>query len=179
MAEIENPVLAVIDMQKGFVNQKSNHITERINKLIKECSGRTIPVVFSKFFNVSGSPYETLMGWNRIHNEVETDIVDELAPFVETLIDKNFYTSLTTQFLELVRKNDWKTILLCGVATESCVLKTAVDVFEAGLRPIVISDSCASDRGEEFHEAALKILPRFIGKDQIMSTNELLERLAD
>lgn len=177
MRKIQNPVLAVIDMQNGFLNQYSNHITEKIRALIRECSGRSIPVVFTRFFNFSGSPYETLMGWGWGHGKAETDIVDELAPFVETSIDKNFYSSLTSQFLEMINKNEWKTILLCGIATESCVLKTAVDVFEKGLHPIVISDCCASDRGVEFHQAGLKILPRLIGKEQIMTSQNLLDSL--
>lgn len=165
-------------MQKGFLNQYSSHITENINALICECRGLSVPVVFTRFFNVSGSPYETLMGWDHVRGNGETDIVDELAPFVETLIDKNFYTSLTSQFIELINRNEWKTILICGVATESCVLKTAVDAFEMGLHPIVISDCCASDRGDEFHQAGLKILPRFIGKGQVMASEDIIDRLS-
>lgn len=177
MAEIQNPVLAVIDMQKGFLNEHSSHIVQNVDTLIRSCQDLTVPVVFSQFFNFVGSPYETLIGWGQVHNEPATDIVDELLPLVDARIDKNFYTAITPEFVERIGRNDWKTIILCGIATESCVLKTAADAFELGLRPIVISDACASDRGAEFHEAALKILPRFIGKDQIMTANELTECL--
>ena len=177
MAEIQNPVLVVVDMQKGFLNQHSNRIVANVKALIRECNELSIPVIFTRFFNLSGSPYETLLGWKDHHANGETDIVDELAPCVETVIDKNFYTSLTSQFIELINKHDWRTILICGVATESCVLKTAVDAFESGLHPIVISDCCASERGDEFHQAGLKILPRFIGKDQVMTSHDLLASL--
>ncbi|MFN0279174.1 MAG: isochorismatase family cysteine hydrolase [Pyrinomonadaceae bacterium] len=178
MAEIQNPVLVVIDMQKGFLNDHSRHIVQNVDGLIRCCQNLLIPVVFSRFFNFAGSPYETLIGWNRVNNEPETDIVDDLLPLVEALIDKSVYTAITPEFVTRIGRNGWKTIILCGIATESCVLKTAADAFELGLLPIVISDACASDRGEEFHKAALKILPRFIGKDQIMTANKLLEYLA-
>lgn len=178
MTEIQNPVLVVIDMQKGFFNDHSRHIVPNVDGLIRCCQNLLIPVVFSRFFNFAGSPYETIVGWNRVNNEPETDIVDELLPLVEALIDKSFYTAITSEFVARIERNGWKTIILCGIATESCVLKTAADAFELGLLPIVVSDACASDRGEEFHEAALKILPRLIGKDQIMTVNKLLEYLA-
>lgn len=179
MTEIKNLVLLVIDMQKGFVNEHSQHIVQNVEALIRGCHELTIPVVFSRFFNFAGSPYESLIGWDRIYTEPETEIVNELLPWVGELIDKNFYTAITSEFVKLISRSDWKTIVLCGIATESCVLKTAADTFELGLRPIVVSDACASDMGDASHLAGLLALESLIGKDQIMSINELFERLAD
>jgi nicotinamidase-related amidase len=178
VAEIQNPVLAVIDMQKGFINEHSGHIVENVDALARICQDLSIPIVFTRFFNLAGSQYETLIGWDRVHDEPETDIIDELLPLVEALIDKNFYTAITREFIELVQQNDWKTIILCGIATESCVLKTATDAFELGLRPIVISDACASDMGHNSHSAGLLVLKSLIGTNQIMTTNELLNSLS-
>lgn len=178
MAEIQNPVLAVIDMQNGFLNKHSQHIVKKVDALIRGCHALNLPVVFSRFFNVAGSPYESLIGWDRVRTGPETEIVDELLPLMGNLIDKNFYTAMTSKFVALISRNDWKTIVLCGIATESCVLKTAADTFELGLRPIVISDACASDMGEASHAAGLLALESLIGKDQILSTNELFEYLA-
>lgn len=178
MTEILNPILVVIDMQKGFVNEYSSHIIENVDALIRGCKELSVPVVFTRFFNVFGSPYETLIGWERVYREPETDIVDELLPLVEALIDKNFYTALTPDFVELIQQNVWKTIILCGIATESCVLKTAADVFELGLRPIVISDACASDMGRNSHLAGLLSLESLIGQDQIMTSHDFLNSLS-
>jgi nicotinamidase-related amidase len=179
VTEIQNPVLAVIDMQKGFLNEHSQHIVQNVDALIRGCQDLSIPVVFSRFFNVAGSPYESLIGWNRVHKEPETEIIDDLLPLVEALVDKSFYTAITPEFLARIGRNGWKTIVLCGLATESCVLKTAADTFELGLRPVVISDACASDMGEASHLAGLLVLESLIGKDQIMPMNELFECLAD
>ena len=166
-------------MQNGFINEHSRHIVQNVDALIHGFQEISIPVVFSRFFNFAGSPYERLIGWDCVHNEPETDIVDELLPLVDALIDKNFYTAITPEFIERIGRNDWKTVILCGIATESCVLKTAADAFELGLRPIVISDACASDMGKSSHLAGLLALESLIGKDQIMSTNELLTCLAN
>ena len=93
------------------------------------------------------------------------------------MIDKSFYTALTPKFIELVKENNWETIILCGIATESCVLKTAIDAFELGFRPIVISDACASDMGPNAHMAGLLVLESLIGRDQIMTSHQLIENL--
>jgi nicotinamidase-related amidase len=178
MYSIKNPVLVVVDMQNGFLGAKSSYVIPKVRDLVNEIRRREIPIVFTRFHNREGSPYETLIGWKRLRDNSETEITCELQPFIEVVIDKDFYSSFTEEFSRLAYANNWKTIILCGVATESCVMKTAVDAFEKGLVPIVVADACASHAGNEVHEAGLMILGRFIGKQQIKSTGELLETLS-
>jgi nicotinamidase-related amidase len=59
-------------------------------------------------------------------------------------------------------------VFLCGIETDCCVLKTAVDLFEHHYRPVVLSSACASRAGKENHEAGLKILRRMIGNEQVV-----------
>jgi nicotinamidase-related amidase len=118
-----------------------------------------------------------LIGWDKVHRAPETDLVSGLLELTETLIDKNFYTALTAEFVTVIAENGWQTLLLCGIATESCVLKTAVDAFELGIRPIVVADACASDMGEESHLAGLLILENILGREQIMTSSQLLTEL--
>jgi nicotinamidase-related amidase len=63
--------------------------------------------------------------------------------------------------------------LICGIAIESCVCKTAVDAFERNLTPWVLVDACASHAGTMTHEAGLVVTSRFIGKRQLISTSDL------
>lgn len=177
MFRVQNPVLVVIDMQNGFLGSRSNYIIPSVVRLVEECQKRGIPTVFTRFHNLEHSPYEELIGWTRLRAEPETDLTPELVPFVKDVIDKEVYSSFTTEFRNLVKENDWRTFILCGVATESCVMKTAVDAFEQRLTPVVVSDACASHAGEDVHAAGLMILGRFIGKDQLISTDRLLEML--
>lgn len=172
METIVNPVLVVIDLQKGFLNQHSEHILPNIIDLIKRSQYLGIPIVFSRYFNFVDSPFEKLIGWKQLHQSHETELAEEVIEFADVCIDKNFYTSLTDEFRGLIQTNNWKTVILGGIATESCVLKTAADIFEYGLRPIVISDACASDLGEGSHKAGLMVLTSLIGEDQIMTREE-------
>ncbi len=178
MCEIQNPVLIVIDMQNGFMGSQSRHVIERVINLIEECQKHEIPTVFTRFHNHPASPYERLIGWKRLREAPETDLVVDLQPYAKTVIDKDLYSIFTCEFNELIKENDWKTIIVCGVATESCVMKTAVDAFERNLIPLVVSDACASHAGTDIHLAGLMIIGRFIGGAQIVTTTQLLQRLS-
>lgn len=179
MDDLNNPVLVVIDMQNGFLGMKSEHVIPKVEHVVKLCDRAKIPVVFTRFHNRPNSPYERLIGWKRLRDAPETDITPSLALHAQTVIDKDFYSSFTPEFDQMARDHNWRTFLLCGVATESCVLKTAVDAFERGLRPIVISDACASHAGADIHEAGLVLLSRFIGKSQIKDSDELKEMIVN
>lgn len=179
MHNLENPVLIVIDMQNGFLGEKSRHVIDRVVRVVSECTQRSIPALFTRFYNREGSPYESLIGWTRLRSEEETEITEELSPFPARIIDKDFYSAFTSDFEQLLREKGWKTLIICGVATESCVMKTAADAFERNLTPVVISDACASHAGVDVHNAGLMILGRFIGKDQIVTTAEFFRDYDD
>jgi len=65
-------------------------------------------------------------------------------------------------------------LVLCGIATDGCVLKTAVDAFERGIEPVVVVDACASHAGNAVHEAGLLLLGRFIGAGQLRSVADFV-----
>jgi nicotinamidase-related amidase len=65
-------------------------------------------------------------------------------------------------------------LVLCGIATDGCVLKSAVDAFERGIEPVVVTDACASHAGREIHEAGLLLLARFIGPGQLKSAADFV-----
>ncbi|MFI7697909.1 hypothetical protein [Nonomuraea sp. NPDC049480] len=51
-------------------------------------------VVFTRYINYPGSPYERLLGWTECMESPQIDIVDELRPHAEkatAVIDKNGY----------------------------------------------------------------------------------------
>ncbi|WP_369183522.1 isochorismatase family protein [Streptomyces sp. Y1] len=64
-------------------------------------------------------------------------------------------------------------LYICGIATESCVLKTAVDAFERDLTPWLLEDAVASHAGQAAHEAGILVASRFIGPGQIIKTADI------
>jgi len=55
-----------------------------------------------------------------------------------------------------------------GLETDICVMKNAVDLFEAGIVPVVLSKYCASCSGEPAHLNALQTMRRYIGAGQVL-----------
>jgi nicotinamidase-related amidase len=68
----------------------------------------------------------------------------------------------------MINKQDIRSLDICGLDTEGCVLKSAVDLFEIGITPRVLSNYCASSGGHDYNEAGIKILKRLIGEKQVI-----------
>jgi nicotinamidase-related amidase len=88
-------------------------------------------------------------------------------------IEGHLAKGLSVQHLSEVERGA-DTVVVCGIATDSCVLATAIDLFEYGLRPIVVKDACGSHAGRKAHEAGLFIIERFIGSKQLVMSSDLL-----
>jgi nicotinamidase-related amidase len=48
-----------------------------------------------------------------------------------------------------------------------CVLKIAMDLFDVGIEPIILTDCCASTAGLQAHLAGLAVLSRNIGAQRL------------
>lgn len=168
--------LFVVDMQNGFVNQNSAHIVPNIIRLLDRGGWST--VVFTRFINRPESPYVRWIGWSRFMASPETDIIDQLRPYARKVIDKKGYSAFVPAVAKFLEKRKIKRVVVCGVATDGCVLKTAVDAFEREIEPVVVADACASHAGSVVHDAALMLIPRFIGRRQVRTTDEVLAEIA-
>lgn len=156
--------LIVIDVQKGFINEW----TEAVPAAVEAAQNDYDLVIATKFVNEADSPYRRLIGWERFapgSPDTELAFTPRLGA---QIIEKSVYTCVSAAFLEEAKVKGLTRIDLCGIATDNCVLKTAVDLFEAGLTPVVHADLCASHGGRELHESALVILRRFIGDAQVV-----------
>ena len=155
--------LLIIDVQHGFITAASRAIPARVAALQDEYD----QVFVTRFINPAGSPYRRFMGWERFApGSADTGLAftprDDAA-----IIEKPVYSCVTPGFLEILRAAGIDDLHLCGIATDNCVLKCAVDLFEAGLRPVVLADYCASHGGAEFHAWGLAIIERLIGAAQV------------
>jgi nicotinamidase-related amidase len=174
------PVLVVIDVQNGFTTEHSQPVVPVIVDLVRRWQAAHGDVVFSRYLNYADSPFERLIGWTKMADSPETDFVPELAPYVgphTPVVDKYIYTLFSPEGTQLVDEHGWTDLYLCGIDTDSCVLKTAVDAFERNLTPWILKDACASHAGPEAHAAGLFIAGRFIGTNQIVQTASLPESL--
>lgn len=173
----ETPLL-LVDVQNGFVNDRSQHVLPVIADVAHRWLDAGGPIYMSQFTNSEDSQWERLIGWTRLRDEDEIAIHPALTDISESafVYRKQTYSCLVDPFLADLRRNEWEEVVLCGIATDGCVLATAVDLFEfpdRQVRPVVVRDACASHAGAEVSDAGLMLIGRFIGGSQIISSAEL------
>ncbi|OBB53104.1 hydrolase [Nocardia sp. 852002-51244_SCH5132740] len=178
---LDRAALLVIDVQNGFVNEFSAHVVPVVTDLAEQWARTGRPTVFTRYWNYTDSPWERLIGWRALYGPPDTDLIDELAPLTTLpgarILDKKVYTALTAEGLELLKELDVTDLVICGIATDGCVLKTALDAFEFGFTPWVLRDAVASNatrhRASEIHDSALLHISRLVGAGQVIDSAEL------
>jgi nicotinamidase-related amidase len=141
--------LLIIDAQKSAVIKPE--IAQNIEKLQYEYD----TVYVSKYTNTD-SPLLELLDWSGYEDETLV-----FTPKKDAIIfKKTGYSSF------LPEMKDFAEIHLCGFDTEACVYKTAMDLIEHNIRPLVLKDYCYSS-DEQMHQMGLKILEKNIGARNI------------
>lgn len=178
MIPADDSVLVLVDVQNGFVSPRSAHVVPLIADFTRRWAAAGRPYVMSRFINYPDSLFEQLIRWSAMMpGTPETEIVPELADLVPgavAVLDKPTYSFFNNEGAELVAHHGWKHIVTVGLDTESCVLKTAVDAFELGLVPWVVTDLVYSHAGAVEHEAGLLVTGRFIGRGQLVQSEGIL-----
>ena len=156
--------LLIVDVQVGFINEATAHIP----KLVETLQNEYEYVYATRFYNKEGSFYRKLINWDRFSKD-STDFPLAFTPSNNViLIDKSIYSCVNGNFLKDLKGKGIDNIDICGIDTDICVTKCAVDLFENGIIPFVLAKYCASHAGEEAHRYALKTLGRFIGRGQVI-----------
>jgi nicotinamidase-related amidase len=172
--------LLVIDVQKGFVNRHSRGALPAIVRLVEGWRAVGASVVFTRFHNELGSPYETITGWTRLRTPEEQALVEELTPFTDsavTVIDKAQSSVFTPEGAQMIRDRGWRDLVLCGIDTDACVYDSAIAAYQGGYRPWIVTDACASTGGAEYHDASLLLAARNLGANQLVTSKTVLAKI--
>jgi len=163
--------LVLIDVQNGFVSERTAHIPGKIVQLLR--SGcRFDHVVATQFVNTDSeeSPYIRLMGWRGLLSEDSQRLHSLIAELPERVFRKQIYSCFTPEFEEYIRERNIDKLYFAGIDTDCCVLKSASDCFERNISFEVLVNYCASNGGETSHQAAITVMYRTIGGNQINKT---------
>jgi nicotinamidase-related amidase len=163
--------LLVVDVQRGFINDFTQHIPVRVKRLIEK--GEFSPILFTLFVNEPDSPYQRLLDWHGCAAPPEMDMAEELAGLADeaNVYRKHGLTGLPDDLAGRLRQEAFSEVNVVGIDTDMCVLKIAMDVFDLGIEPVVLVDCCASTAGLQAHLAGLAILSRNIGPHQLRLTS--------
>ena len=174
--------LLVVDVQCGFVNQHSRGVLPAVIHLVERWKAAGAPVVLTRFHNEPGSPYETITGWTKLRTPEEQALVAGLARHVDdavTVMDKTQSSLFTPEGAQLIRDAGWSDLVFAGIDTDACVYDSAVDAYQSGYRPWIVTDACASTGGSRYHDAGLLLAARNIGAAQLVTSESVLSRLGN
>lgn len=177
--KVSNSTLVIVDVQNGFVTDETRHVIPAIVELAKRWHEMGGGVVCSRYHNYEGSAFERLMDWRQVYTPPDTNLVPELSGHANhsTILDKYSYSALTPELIDLTVRKAVTDLIICGIDTDLCVLKTALDAFEHGLTPWVVTNASASTGGSSAHNAALMVLGRGIGEYHLVTSEELFSRV--
>ena len=156
--------LLIVDVQKGFINEHTKHLPGKINNLYKSYD----KVFATKFYNKLGSFYDTLINWGRVRKATEEFELAFIPEERTEILEKSVYSCVNPFFLEKLNALGIKKVDICGIDTDICVTKCAVDLFENGIVPVVLEEYCASTAGPNAHKCGIATIKRFIGAKQVI-----------
>ena len=161
-----NDCLILVDIQKGFVTEKTDYVIPRIHDLIR--SGRFRHIVCTKFINLPNSPYVRFIGWHKfMPGSAETEVDSEVVKASERIIEKTTYSALTDEFLKYIEDNQIEKVYVAGIDTDCCVMTTAEDLFSHNIPFEVLLYYSSSNGGEESHNAAIRVMTRLLGENSL------------
>ncbi len=189
-------ILLAVDLQNGFLITPECEAV--VPKVVAHAS-QFHQVWATRFFNRNPN-FSRQVNWNEMVSGQETELSTVLIPVVSKTFDKPSYSPMSPAPLQLnklnirsrfffphaptslmmspdllqaLQRDAITTVVVCGVDTDACVMATALGLFDAGFETLIVSDACASSGGQEYHEAAIKILKRNIGEKYVITFSEL------
>lgn len=170
----QKKILLVIDVQKGFLNEHTKHLPGKISDFIKKHS--EITPFFFKFKNNESSPWKKFLNWNEMMWSEDVELVDELDLFANsknTFTKEAMYSVFGLKDFMQQHLSPENEIYICGMDTDACILVSLMHGFEKGYNLYCIEDLCASTGGDEYHDAAIKLMRRNLGKARIIQLSEI------
>ncbi|OGK32605.1 hypothetical protein A3I50_02980 [Candidatus Roizmanbacteria bacterium RIFCSPLOWO2_02_FULL_37_9] len=165
-----NKALIVIDAQKYFLNKwtepKVKPILNNIKNYLNINLQKYSLIYFTIFRNDKNSPSWLISGWKDCTRSPDIDLFDELKNFTNknNVVYKNILSAAKKpQIIEALKENKVQEVHLCGFDTDCCVLATAYDLFDLGLKPVILENLTWSTSKDKLHNAAIKMVNKNIG----------------
>lgn len=167
-------LLCVVDMQRGFVTPENRPLLNKVIPLIEHFYLQNNKVVFTKFHNTSDSPYCDYLGWRGLQQRSERALLPELDVYTQRVFLKYGYSVWTEAFSHYIEAQKITQLYFVGLDTDACIYESALQTFDQHIQPIVIEDACMSSAGIHFHQAAIQLLKRQIGENNVVTMQSVI-----
>jgi nicotinamidase-related amidase len=179
----DRALLVVIDMQRLFGDPVSPwytpgypDIVDHVESLVRSFADR---VVFTRFViptDPHGSWVPYYQQWEQVTRPDAVAWMDLTEPWATRrppTLDRTTFGKWGPELREMSK--DFRTLVLCGVSTDCCVIATALPAADDGMFVRVVSDACAG-LDQPAHERALAICAGFAPQITISTTEVELAR---
>lgn len=163
MTDPRAPWLVVIDMQRAFADPDSAWAVPRyagieplVTRLCEQYSGRTVVTRFVPDPDEPGQWARYYDRWPTMRRPADSELWEVTFPVPEGAPVLSLPT-FSKWGPELDGMTGGAPLVLCGVATDCCVLSTALGAADAGRAVTVVGDACAGV-ADQHHQEALTLL---------------------
>ncbi|MGN1406526.1 MAG: cysteine hydrolase family protein [Erysipelotrichaceae bacterium] len=158
-----NRILIVVDMQNDFVSgslgtAEARSIVDNVRAKLESFDG---DVIFTRDTHnedyLKSNEGKHLPVEHCIKGSHGWEIIDELKPYADKVIDKPTFGS--TELIDYLKMKNYDSFELCGLCTDICVVSNALlikaNFYEA---EVSVDSSCCAGVTVESHNAALKTM---------------------
>ena len=173
--------LVVVDPQRIFAAPDSPwgspmfaDVVEPVRRLAAAAGERTVVTRWVPALEPQGSWRAYLAAWpfaNVPADDALLDVVDELADLTATVVSEPTFGKWGPGLAAVT--GDLPHLVLTGVATDCCVVSTALAAADAGATVTVVTDACAGSSPQN-HRAALDVMALYPPQITLTTTAELL-----
>jgi maleamate amidohydrolase len=184
------PVLMVMDCNPYFTNKQSplygewDKEVEQISHLVDIAHETHCPVIYShSYFKEDDAALQIYIkktpGMEALSNDPKAIKLDSRIKSKKTdryVYTKYFSVYYGTGLLDILRKLECDTLILCGFSTSGAVRAMASETIQYAIRPIVPMEA-VGDRDEFVHRSNLADIDRKFG--DVISINEVIRYLME
>ncbi len=179
----EQSALVVIDMQKDFcyedgalfMGEGVEEIILRIRGLIEKAARKKVHLIFTQDWHSLDDEEFEVWGRHCVRDTRGAEIIDELLPFSKEayVVKKQKYSAFFGTNLDLhLKEKGIKRLIIAGVATNICVLHTAIDASLRGYE-IIVPEDCVAALSDYEQEYGLQHIKSVL-KGTITSTSTIV-----
>ncbi len=160
-------ILLLVDVQDGYINEFTQRIPKEIEKHVQNFNYDL--VIATRFINKADSLHKSELNMKDMTMlSPHAKLAENIGNIADIVIMKSTYTSLTVDVAKLLEKNQVKEVYVAGLNTDTSVMATALELFDKGIKPKVLSNLCGTIHGVEANNAALHILRNALGENNIL-----------
>lgn len=160
-------IILLVDLQEGYMNDKLRRLAKDIEKHVKNFDYDL--VIATRFISKNDSLHQAdIYVKDMTVFSSKAKLVESIEKISDFVLMKSTYSSLTEDVYKLLEKNKVEQVYLAGVNTETSILATAFELFDKGIRPVILSHLCNTVNGDEINKAALDILKIAVGDQCIL-----------